>query len=194
MITKNIFSHCPQWVRSCIFWMPYPFCRQKASLTSIWNRVKRHFSEYAVYQDLRPWSPGALRHGSKVTSVTLPSRYTFPSVLRTKTRVVEDSVSGSSWASTQYDIYWSTSRPSPSSRFESTRITTPCRSLAASSVSTVNLNRCPTFMTDCIVFNRLFWFANDNTSAMVDRRIALASTRAAPRFMLQNVGLFQPAW
>jgi len=40
--------------------------------------------------------PGALRHGSKVTSVTLPSRYTFPSVLRTKMRVVEDSVSGSS--------------------------------------------------------------------------------------------------
>ena len=40
--------------------------------------------------------PVALRHGSKVTSVTLPSRYTFPSVLRTKTRGVEDSVSGSS--------------------------------------------------------------------------------------------------
>src|SRR5215469_17152733 len=41
-------------------------------------------------------SRGTLRHGSKVTSVTLPSRYTFPSMLRTKTRVVEDSVSGSS--------------------------------------------------------------------------------------------------
>src|SRR5580704_17280092 len=107
------------------------------------------------------------RHGSTVTSVSLPSRYTFPSVLRTKTRIVEDSVSGSSRASIQYDIYSSTSRPSPFSRFESTLTTTPCRSLGASSVSTVNLNRCPTFMIDCIVFNRPFWFANDNTSAML---------------------------
>jgi hypothetical protein len=36
------------------------------------------------------------RHGNKVTSVALPSRYIFPSALRTKTRVVENSVSGSS--------------------------------------------------------------------------------------------------
>jgi len=118
--------------------------------------------------DYTPNTPMGPRHGSTVTSVSLPSRYTFPSVLRTKTRMVEDSVSGSSRASIQYDIYSSTSRPSPFSRFESTRTTTPCRSLGASSVSTVNLNRCPTFMIDCIVLNRPFWFANNNTSTMVE--------------------------
>src|SRR5215469_10012316 len=70
--------------------------------------------------DYTPNTPMGPRHGSTVTSVSLPSRYTFPSVLRTSTRIVDESVSGSSRASIQYDIYSSTSRPSPFSRFEST--------------------------------------------------------------------------
>ena len=60
------------------------------------GNLEIHIDVYGVYQELASVEPGALRHGCKVTSVTLPSRYTFPSVLRTKTRVVEDSVSGSS--------------------------------------------------------------------------------------------------
>jgi len=55
--------------------------------------------EYLKYLNDR-----GLTLGSTVTSVSLPSRYTFPFVLRTKTRIVEDSVSRSSRASIQYDI------------------------------------------------------------------------------------------
>src|SRR5579863_10524923 len=64
-------------------------------------------------------------------------------------------------------MYSSTSRPSPSSRFESTRVTIACRSLGASSVCTVKLNRCPIFISDCIVFTRLLRFVEDSTSRFV---------------------------
>jgi integrase len=92
-------------------------CKEAAVRAGIQKKIGPHTLRHSFVPTRKAMGP---RQGSTVTSVSLPSRYTFPSVLRTKTRIVEDSVSGSSRASIQYDIYSSTSRPSPFSRFDNT--------------------------------------------------------------------------